>query len=52
MQAIALILSGFASIPLTETKQPSTLPLLTPNMHFSWLSLSCALRILAMVSTR
>jgi hypothetical protein len=28
---IALILSGLASIPLVDTKQPNTLPLVTPK---------------------
>jgi hypothetical protein len=49
MQTIAFILSGFASIPLTETKQPRTLPLLTPNTHFSGLSFNCAFRMVAKV---
>jgi hypothetical protein len=52
VQTIAFILSGFASIPLTETKQPSTLPLLTLNTHFSRLSFNCALRMVAKVSAR
>jgi hypothetical protein len=52
MQTIAFILSRFASIPSTKTKQPSTLPLLTPNTHFSGLSFNCALRILAKVSAK
>jgi hypothetical protein len=35
MWVMALILSGFALIPFVETKQPSTLPLVTLNIHFS-----------------
>jgi hypothetical protein len=30
---IACILSGLASMPLVETSQPSTLPLVTPKTH-------------------
>jgi hypothetical protein len=47
MQTVAFILSGFASIPLTETRQPKTLPLLIMNMHFSGLSFNCVFRMLA-----
>jgi hypothetical protein len=47
---IALILSGLASIPLVETKQPNTLPLVTLKMHFSGLSLRLASHILEKVS--
>jgi hypothetical protein len=49
---ITLILSGLASIPLLETKQPNTLPLVTPKMYFSRFSLRFASRILAKVSNR
>jgi hypothetical protein len=49
---IALILSGLASIPLVDTKQPNTLPLVTPKMHFSGLNLRCASCILEKVSDR
>jgi hypothetical protein len=49
---IALILSGFASIPFVETKHPRTLPLVTPNKHFFGLSLSRASHILVKVSAR
>jgi hypothetical protein len=49
---MALILSGFASMPFMETKHPRTLPLLTPNTHFSGLSLSQASHILAKVPAR
>jgi hypothetical protein len=49
---IALILSGLASIPLVETKQPNTLSLVTPKMHFSGLSLRFASCILAKVSDK
>jgi hypothetical protein len=52
IHTIAFILSRFASIPLTETKQPKTSPLLTPNTHFSGLSFSCAFRMLAKVSAK
>jgi hypothetical protein len=52
MQTIAFILSGFASVPLTETKQPKTLPLLTLNTHFSRLRFNCAFHMLAKVSTK
>jgi hypothetical protein len=52
MQIIAFILSGFALIPLAETKQSSTLPLLTPNTHFSGLSFNWALHMLVKVSTK
>jgi hypothetical protein len=49
---MALILSRFALMHFMETKQPNTLPLVTPNMHFSRLSLSRASRILAKVFAR
>jgi hypothetical protein len=49
---MALILSGFASMPFMEAKHPSTLHLVPLNMHFSGLSLSRASRIFAMVSAR
>jgi hypothetical protein len=49
---IALILSGFASMPFMETKCPSSLPLVTPNTHFSGLNLSRASCILAKVYAR
>jgi hypothetical protein len=49
---MALILSGFASIPFMETRHPSTLPLVIPNMHFSGFSLSRASRILAKICAR
>jgi hypothetical protein len=49
MLTIAFILSGLALIPFTDTRQPSTFPLLTPNMHFSGLSFSCALHMLVKV---
>jgi hypothetical protein len=48
----AFILLGLASIPLVETRQPSTLPHVTLKTHFSGLSLSLASRILANVSIR
>jgi hypothetical protein len=49
---IAFILSGLTSMPLVDTKQPNTLPHVTPKAHFSGLSLSLASRILAKVSIR
>jgi hypothetical protein len=49
---MALILLGFYSMPFIETKHPNTLPLVTPNTHFSGLSLSRASRILVKVSAR
>jgi hypothetical protein len=49
---IALILLGLASIPLVETKQPNTLPLVTPKTHLSGLSLRFASRIFVKVSNR
>jgi hypothetical protein len=39
-------------MPLVDTRQPNTLPHVTPKTHFSGLSLSLALRILAKVSVR
>jgi hypothetical protein len=52
MWTIAFILSGLASIPFNDTKQPKTLPLCTPNTHFSGLSFSYALRMLVKVSAK
>jgi hypothetical protein len=49
---MALILSGFASMPFMEIRHPSTLCLVTPNMHLSRLSLSRASRIFTKVSAR
>jgi hypothetical protein len=49
---MALILSGFASMPFVDTRHTSTLPLVMPNMHLSGLSLSQASRILVNVSTK
>jgi hypothetical protein len=49
---MALVLSGFALIPSMETKHPGTLPLMTPNTHFSGLSLSPTSRILVQFSSR
>ena len=34
MLRIASIFSRLALIPLAKTRQPSSFPLLTPNMHF------------------
>jgi hypothetical protein len=48
--AMALILSGFALIPFAETKQPRTLPFVAPNIQYSGLSFSLALRIFMKVS--
>jgi hypothetical protein len=52
MCTIALILSGLASIPFTDTRQPWTFPFYTPNKHFSGFNFSYALRMLVKVSTR
>jgi hypothetical protein len=52
MQIIAFILPWFTLIPFTETKHPNTLPLLTPNTHFSGLSFNCALHMLAKVPAK
>jgi hypothetical protein len=41
----ARILSGLASMPFVETKQPRTFPFVIPNIHFSGLSFSLASRI-------
>jgi hypothetical protein len=49
---IAFILLGLALMPLVDTKQPSTLPRVTPKTHFFELSLSLASHILAKVSVR
>jgi hypothetical protein len=49
---MALILSWFVLMPFMEIKHPSTLPLVTPNTHFSGLSLSQALCILVKVFAR
>jgi hypothetical protein len=52
MWTIAFILSRLALIPFSDTRQPSNLPILTPNMHFSRLSFSCALCMLVNASAR
>jgi hypothetical protein len=49
---IAFILSGLASVPLVETREPSTLPRVTPKNHFSGLSLRLASLILVKVTVR
>jgi hypothetical protein len=49
---IAFILSGLVLIPWEKTRQPSTLPLVTPKTHFLGLSLSLASHILAKVFVR
>jgi hypothetical protein len=49
---MALILSGLASMPLVETKQPSTLPRVTAKTHFFGFSLSLASRILVKIFIR
>jgi hypothetical protein len=49
---MALIFLGLASMPLVETRQPSTLPRVTPKTHLSGFSLSLASRMLAKVSVR
>jgi len=48
----AAILSGFASMPLVETKHPRIFALCTPKTHFSGLRLRFAFRRLAKVSAR
>jgi hypothetical protein len=49
---MALILSGFASMPFVESRQSRTFPFVIPNIHFSRLSLSHASRIFVKVSAR
>jgi hypothetical protein len=49
---IALILSGFASIPFIDIRHPRTFPLVTPNTHFSGFHLSLASRMFAKVSAK
>jgi hypothetical protein len=39
MFTTAAIFSGFASIPLTDTRHPNSFPFLIPKMHFSRFSL-------------
>jgi hypothetical protein len=39
MALIVLIFSGLASIPQHETRKPRSLPVVTPNTHFSGFSL-------------
>jgi hypothetical protein len=50
MCIMALILSGLATIPFTDSKQPKILPFCLPNTHISGLSFNCALHILVKVS--
>src|SRR3954470_14989601 len=50
--SMALILSGLASIPRWDTKNPRSLPEGTPNTHFSGLSLRLILRKFAKVSSK
>jgi hypothetical protein len=47
---IAFILSGLASMPLVDTRQPNTLPHVTLKTYLSRLSLSLASHLLAKVS--
>jgi hypothetical protein len=49
MRTMAFILSRLASIRFTDIRQPKTLPLHTLDTHFSGLSFSCALHMLAKV---
>jgi hypothetical protein len=49
---IALILSGFASMPFVDTKHLGTFPLVTPNTHLSRFSLSSASHMFAKVSAK
>jgi hypothetical protein len=46
---IALIFSGFASMPFIDTRHLSTFPLVIPNKHFSRFKQSLASRIFAKV---
>jgi hypothetical protein len=50
--SIAWIFSGFASIPLADTKNPRSCPVDTPKEHFVGLSLSLYLFKLSKVSAR
>jgi hypothetical protein len=50
--ANAFILSGLTSVPLVDTRHPSTFPLYTPKMHFSGFKLRFVVRRLAKVSAR
>ena len=52
MFSIALIFSGFASIPLPETRKPGSLTDGTPNVHFSGLSMRRYHQRLSKVSHR
>ena len=47
-----LIFDGFASIPLWDTRNPSSLPEGMPNTHFSGLSLKFTWRKLSKVSSK
>ena len=49
---MALILSGFASIPRLETRKPRSFPAGTPNTHFSGLSFMRVRRRLWNVSSK
>jgi hypothetical protein len=49
---ITFILLGLASMPLVDTRQPSTLPHVTPNAHLSRLSLRLASHMLGKVYVR
>src|SRR6185436_9293734 len=48
----AFTLSGFASMPLVDTRHPSTFPLCTPKMHLLGFKDSPAFLRLAKVSAR
>jgi hypothetical protein len=49
---IALILSGFASMPFVDIRHPRTFPFVTPNTHFSGFNLCLASRMFAKVSAK
>jgi hypothetical protein len=49
---IALILSGFASIPFVDIRHPRTFLFVTPNTHFSGFNLSLASHMFVKVSAK
>jgi hypothetical protein len=49
---IALILSGFASMPFIDTGHLRTFPFVIPNTHFSGFNLSLASHMFAKVSAK
>lgn len=52
ISSMALILLGFASLPRPKTRNPSSLPNSTLNIHYSGYSLSRCLRRMLNVSLR